>query len=135
VAYGKPFVERVDELCPVMAMLLNRVPWCVASFSELAAQLGYERMAYRLPVFVGLEVALGDIGCVLGVIDEHVVPRHALRRARPRHGVVPLVGTLERGIDIEHDASVPVELVMDDLAHEELGYVIHAISIADSEPC
>lgn len=128
-------MERVDELRPVMAMLLNRVPRRVASFSELAAQLGYERMAYRLPVFVGLEVALGDIGCVLGVIDEHVIPRHAFRRTRPRHRVVPVVGTLERGIDIEYDASVPVKFVLDNLAHEELGYVIHAISIADSEPC
>ena len=73
-------------------------------------------------------MALGHVGRLLGPVDELVIPRHVFRRTRSRHPLVPLVGSLKRRIDIEDDAPVVEFLVMDDLAHEELGRVLHGAS-------
>jgi len=89
-------------------------------------------MRDRLTTFVGLEMALGHVGRVLSPINEHVIPRHVFRWTRSRDQLVPFVGPLECRIDIEDHATVVEFLVMDELAYEEFGDVLHATSIAES---
>ena len=100
---------------------------------EFAAEHSDQAVCDRLTAFVGLEMALGDVGRVLGLVDEHVIPRHVFRWTRSRHQLVSLVGSFNGCVDIEDDATVVEFLVMDDLAHEEFGRVLHGTSIAESD--
>ena len=63
-------------------------------------------MLDRLGALVGLEVALGDIGHVVAVMHQDVIPGLVLRRFRARHRLVPLLGILEVRIDIDNDAAI-----------------------------
>jgi hypothetical protein len=72
---------------------------------------------------------------VLSAVDKHVIPRLVLRGTRPRHDLVPFIGALKRGVDIEDDTSIVIPLVMHELANKELRCVIHGVSISDSESC
>ena len=109
-------------------MLVQRGAHGVPPVLELTAQRGHQRVADRLTAVVRLEVSLGHVGRVVSPVDEHVIPRAVLRRARPRHQLVPLVGALKRGIDVEDDTPVVELRVVDDLADEEPGGVLHGRS-------
>ena len=99
---------------------------------KVAAELGDQAVFDRLTAFVGIEMAFGHVGRVLGSVDEYVIPRHLLWRSRSGHLLIPLVGSLKRRIDIEDDAPVVELLVMDELADEELCRLHDANSIAQS---
>ena len=59
---------------------------CLASI--LAFQQG---MSNGLRVVIRLEMALRDIGHVIGTLDEHVIPRGVSWRSRAGHLLVPFV--------------------------------------------
>ena len=81
---------------------------------------------------VRLQIAFGHVGHVFSPVDKHVIPGLVLRGTRPRHDLVPFIGALKRGVDIEDDTSIVIHLVMDELAYEEFGDVLHGTSIAES---
>ena len=80
-------------------------------------------MADRFAVEVGLDILFGDVGLVHGAVDQHLVPGLVLGRLAARYGVIPLVGTLIGGIDVDDDAPVIEQLVVDQLADPETGAV------------
>ena len=54
----------------------------------------------------GLEVALGHVGLVLCIVDEHVVPRLVLGGVRFGHVLVPGFTAKELGIHVDDDGLV-----------------------------
>ena len=82
----------------------------------LIAQAGEEsadrRMIDGAARGVGLQVALGDIGIVLGAIDKNVIPRPVLGRPAPGHGFIPFGGALEFGVDVDDHAPVIEKLML-----------------------
>ena len=103
------------------AMALNAFPGAMVELAEYFNACADRRMIDGAARGVGLQVALGDIGRVLGIVDQHVVPGLVLGRLAARHGVIPLVGTLKGGIDVDDDAPVIEQLVVDQLADPEMG--------------
>ncbi len=79
--------RRVDvvNLSQVLCPLLDRTSHGVSPLLELATKLGDEGVLDRLAAVVGLEMAFGHVGGVLGSVDEHVIPRQVFRRTRSCH--------------------------------------------------
>ena len=71
------------------------------------------------------EVALGDIGFLLGAVHQDAVPRLILGRPRPRDLLVPFVAEAEAEIDVYDYTSVPESLVGHDLTDHEFWWVGH----------
>lgn len=71
-------------------------------------------MPDRLAGFVGLQVALGHVGHVLGTIDEYPIPGFILWRAADSDLLVPRLAAIVFSIDIDdYTAIVELEVVYD----------------------
>lgn len=68
---------------------------------------------------VGFQVALGNVGLMVRVVYQHVIPGSVLGRACAGHALVPLVATLESRIHIHDDPPVMEQPVMHQLADME----------------
>ena len=55
------------------------------------------------------------------LMDQHVIPRLVSGGTRARDCVIPLVGALESGVNVIHDAPVVKPVVVHDLPHKETG--------------
>ena len=108
-----------------------RLRWKLWAAKEAAYKLARKISPTTIFAPARFEVALGDVGRVIGLVDEHVIPRAILGRTGSGNRFVPLVAALERGIDVEHDATISKFLVMDDLADEEPGRLGHGSSVPE----
>ena len=97
------------------------MPWNVTSVGEIrknARQLG---MPDWLSGRVRLEITLGHVGLVLGIVHKNPVPGAILWRPRSGDPRVPLLGALKARIGVDDDTAI-VEKPMAD-------------RLADGEPC
>ena len=81
---------------------------------------------------IGFQVLLRYVGRVLRPIDEYVVPGLVLRRTRSCNGLVPLLGRLKIGINVDDDAAILKESMMNQIANSEscsadIGYGSHIL--------
>ena len=73
------------------------------------------------------QVLLADIGGVVAVsiFGQQMIERLVLVRAHlGRDRLLPLVGVVELGIDVDHHASERIEAVADNLADGEIGHAV-----------
>ena len=91
---------------------------------EAAEVVGQQRVADGVATRVWPQVTLGDIGQLVGFVDQHVVPGPVLGGPRAGHLLVPFVAQLEVGIDVDDDPPVSKAEVVDHLAHVEHGLLI-----------
>ena len=66
-----------------------------------------------------LEITFGDVGHVVCLVDEHVIPGLVLGRSRAGNGLVPLIRPLEGGIDIKYHTAIVEPSVVHELSDEE----------------
>ncbi len=69
---------------------------------------------------IRLQIPLSHICPVSRPINKHVIPRLILRRATPRHLVVPFLGSRKLGVDVVNDSSIPKKPMLHQLPNVKL---------------
>ena len=74
------------------------------------------------------QIPLRDVGCVIGFVNQHVIPGFVFGRLRYRHLLIPFFSAAEFWIDVVHDASILEATMFNLLSNKEferfLGYKI-----------
>jgi len=83
-------------------------------------------MADRLMAGIGFQVTFGDIGQLVALMDQYVVPGFVLWRAAQCNLLIPFFGTRELSIDIDNNAPIVEFDMMYELADKEQ-WLIHAV--------
>jgi hypothetical protein len=91
----------------------------VAAGAEGLEELVEQRVANRLLAAVALEMTFRDVGDLVGVVNQHVVPRLVLRGPTAGHRLVPLVVEAEDRVYVDDHAAVVEALVVDQVTGGE----------------
>ena len=82
-------------------------------------------MHNRLVTIVIVKILFSHVSPVLVVVDKDMVPGLIFGWAAPRHLFVPLVGSMELGVDIDHNTAIAEQPVAHDLPDVELSVGFH----------
>ena len=77
-------------------------------------------MVNKFLSLVSDQILFGNIGCMIGAVNQYVVPGFALGRQGRRHLLIPLVCSLELRVNIIDQAAIVKALVFNLLANKEL---------------
>lgn len=92
----------------------------VAAVYKSIKDLSNKRMAYRVAKGIGLQIAFGDIGLIIGIVYQYVIPGLILGRLGTGDLLIPLLTALKYRIDVNNNAAVIKELVLDQLSDVKL---------------
>jgi len=99
----------------------------VAPISEFAEEAIDERMVDWFLQVIFFQVPFCDVSEVLSFVDQDVIPGLIFGRATFRHLLVPLIGTLERCVNVHDDSPISEKQVMDKLADRELAGIVNEV--------
>ena len=77
-------------------------------------------MVNELFAFMSYQVSFCNIGCMIGAVNQHVIPGFILRRLRSSHLAIPLFCSQELRVNIIDQAAIVKTLVFNLLANKEL---------------
>jgi hypothetical protein len=107
--------------------LVERSVLSVATISEMIEERHDKRVIDRGGVGVVEQMALGDIGCLVPIVDQDVIPGHLFRRPGAGDLLVPLFASAEDRVHINYDASVSESRMDYERARGEPGRLIFIV--------
>lgn len=81
----------------------------------------YHRVVHRVPGGIIVQVSFGDIGFLVGIVNQHFVPGFVFGGSGQRDLVVPLILALKNGINVHNNSPVIKQFMRNQLAYVEFG--------------